>query len=146
MRKKASLLVSVSMTRCHSPFFPESNITTKKGKEGKANITWRSTLGWSSRAQKRYDLLGQNDYVQMVYESLRNGYVNGNGMSWTDAEAAARSALERNLGGELYNPYSNYTWNEIIDPATGYVKSDATLSWESRSICCHTVQGFRKKP
>ena len=105
-------------------------ITTKKGKEGKANITWRSTLGWSSRAQKRYDLLGQNDYVQMVYEGLRNNYVNNNGMSWADAEAAARSALGRNLGGELYNPYSNYTWGEIIDPATGYVKPDAQLAWD----------------
>ena len=31
-------------------------ITTKKGKEGKTNVTWRSTLGWSSRAQKHYDL------------------------------------------------------------------------------------------
>ena len=105
-------------------------ITTKKGKEGKASITWRSTLGWSSRAQKRYELLGQSDYVQMVYEGLRNGYVNDNGMSWSDAEAAARGALGRNLGGELYNPYSNYTWNDIIDPSTGNVRTDAQLAWD----------------
>ena len=105
-------------------------ITTKKGKEGKTNVTWRSTLGWSSRAQKHYDLVGQKDYVQLVYEGLRNGYVNNNGMSWSDAEAAARSALSRNLGGELYNPFKNYSWNEIIDPETGYVRSDAQSAWD----------------
>ena len=105
-------------------------ITTKKGKEGKTNVTWRSTLGWSSRAQKHYDLVGQKDYVQLVYEGLRNGYVNNNGMSWSDAEAAARSALSRNLGGELYNPFKNYSWNEIIDPETGYVCSDAQSAWD----------------
>lgn len=105
-------------------------ITTKKGKEGKTNVTWRSTLGWSSRAQKHYDLVGQKDYVQLVYEGLRNGYVNNNGMSWSDAEAAARSALSRNLGGELYNPFKNYSWNGIIDPETGYVRSDAQSAWD----------------
>ena len=105
-------------------------ITTKKGKEGKTNVTWRSTLGWSSRAQKHYDLVGQKDYVQLVYEGLRNGYVNNNGMSWSDAEAAARSALSRNLGGELYNPFKNYSWNEIIDPETVYVRSDAQSAWD----------------
>lgn len=105
-------------------------ITTKKGKEGKTNVTWRSTLGWSSRTQKHYDLVGQKDYVQLVYEGLRNGYVNNNGMSWSDAEAAARSALSRNLGGELYNPFKNYSWNEIIDPETGYVRSDAQSAWD----------------
>ena len=105
-------------------------ITTKKGKEGKTNVTWRSTLGWSSRAQKHYDLVGQKDYVQLVYEGLRNGYVNNNGMSWSDAETAARSALSRNLGGELYNPFKNYSWNEIIDPETGYVRSDAQSAWD----------------
>lgn len=105
-------------------------ITTKKGKEGKTNVTWRSTLGWSSRAQKHYDLVGQKDYVQLVYEGLRNGYVNNNGMSRSDAEAAARSALSRNLGGELYNPFKNYSWNEIIDPETGYVRSDAQSAWD----------------
>ena len=49
-------------------------ITTKKGKEGKTQVTWRSTVGWSSRALKEYNMVGQKDYVQLTYEGLRNGF------------------------------------------------------------------------
>ena len=33
------------------------------------------------------------------------------------------------LGGEQYNPFKNYTWGTIIDPATGRVQGDATSAW-----------------
>jgi len=105
-------------------------ITTKKGKEGKAQVTWRSTFGWSSRALKRYDLVDQKEYVQLVYEGLRNEAYFKNGYSWDDAEAYGRSQLTNNLGGELYNPFKNYTWDTIIDPATGQVRSDAQSAWD----------------
>ena len=62
-------------------------ITTKKGKEGKTQVNWRSTVGWSSRAIKEYDMVDQKEYTQLTYEALRNGYVFNNGYSWTDAEA-----------------------------------------------------------
>ena len=104
-------------------------ITTKQGKEGKTNVTWRSTAGWSSRAIPEYDMVSQKDFVQLTYEALRNGYVFTNGYSWADAEAAARNSLSTNLGGELYNPFKNYTWNQIIDPATGQVRTDAQSAW-----------------
>ena len=104
-------------------------ITTKKGKEGKAQVTWRSTAGWSNRALPKYELVDQKEYVQLTYEGLRNGYVYGNGMSWSDAEAAARAALGSTLGGEHYNPFKNYTWDTIIDPATGQVRADAQSAW-----------------
>lgn len=107
-------------------------ITTKRGKEGKVNVSWRSTLGWSSRALKKYDLLGQKDFVQLTYESLRNGLIFDSGYSWADAEAGAREALGVNLGGkggELYNPFKNYTWDQLIDPATGMVRADAQSAW-----------------
>ena len=32
-------------------------ITTKQGKEGKAQVTWRSTVGWASRAIQPYDMV-----------------------------------------------------------------------------------------
>ena len=104
-------------------------ITTKKGKEGKAQVTWRSTMGWSSRALPRYDLVGQKDYVQLVYEGIRNQAVFGNGMSWEDGEAYARGQLSVNLGGELYNPFKGYTWDQVIDPTTGMVRADAQSAW-----------------
>ena len=104
-------------------------ITTKKGKEGKANVKWRSTVGWSSRALKQYSNVSQKDFVQLVYEGLRNGYVFSDGMNWTEAESLARNSLGSRLGGELYNPFKNYTWDQIIDPTTGYVRADARSAW-----------------
>ena len=107
-------------------------ITTKSGKEGKANITWRSTVGWSSRALDEYDMVDGKDYVQLTYEAIRNSYIFGNGYAWGDAEAQARKDLSGNLGGELYNPFKNYTWDTIIDPATGQVKADAQAAWNEK--------------
>ena len=104
-------------------------ITTKKGKEGKASVTWRSTFGVSSRAQKRYDLVDQKEFVQLTYEGLRNSAFFDNGYSWADAEDYGRRQLTNSLGGELYNPFKNYTWDNIIDPATGQVQSDARSVW-----------------
>ncbi len=104
-------------------------ITTKQGKEGKTNVTWRSTVGWSSRAIDQYDMVDQKDFVQLTYEALRNNYIFQNGYSWADGEAAARAALSGTLGGELYNPFKNYTWDTIIDPATGMVQADAVSAW-----------------
>ena len=105
-------------------------ITTKKGKEGKPQVTWRSTAGWSTRAIPRYDLVNQKDFVQLTYEGLRNEAIFKNGMSWADGEAYARSQMSANLGGELYNPFKNYTWDQLIDPATGYVRADAQSAWD----------------
>lgn len=104
-------------------------ITTKKGKEGKANITLRSSIGWSSRALKRYKNVSQKDYVQLVYEALRNDEWD-NGASWDEAGAIARQSLGETLGGEYYNPFKNYTWDTIIDPATGQVRADAQSAWD----------------
>ncbi len=104
-------------------------ITTKKGVEGRSNIMWRSTFGWVSRATKRYDHVDQKEYVQLVYEALRNQAVD-NGSSWTDAEAIARASLSGQLGGEQYNPFKGYSWDQVIDPATGQVRADAKSAWD----------------
>ena len=107
-------------------------ITTKGGKEGKANITWRSTVGWSSRALDEYDMVDGKDYVQLTYEAIRNSYIFNSGYSWDAAAAQARADLGGNLGGELYNPFKNYTWDTIIDPATGMVRPDAQAAWNEK--------------
>ena len=104
-------------------------ITTKKGQEGKTNVTWRSNIGWSNRANKRYQNVSQSEYVQLVYEALRNKKWAA-GSSWEDAEAIARATLGKNLGGESYNPFKNYTWDQVIDPTTGQVRTDAQSAWD----------------
>ena len=88
-------------------------ITTKQGKEGKAQVTWRSTVGWASRAIQPYDMVDQKEFVQLTYEALRNGYVFNSGYSWEQAQQMARAGLSANLGGELYNPFKNYTWDNL---------------------------------
>ena len=105
-------------------------ITTKQGKEGKTNVTWRSTVGWASRAIDEYDMVDQKEFVQLTYEALRNNYIFKNGYSWANGEAAARAAMGSTLGGELYNPFKNYTWDTIINPETGMVQADAISAWD----------------
>lgn len=106
-------------------------ITTKQGKSGKANVNWRSTVGWSNRALKKYDNVSQKEFVQLFYEALRNDFQFNQGYSLADAEAAARASLgaKDNLSSEFYNPFKNYTWDNIIDPATGQVRADAQSVW-----------------
>ncbi len=105
-------------------------ITTKQGKSGKANVNWRSTVGWSNRALKKYDNVSQKEFVQLYYEALRNDFQFNQGLPLGDAEAAARASLSGEFGGEYYNPFKNYTWDNIIDPATGQVRADAQSAWD----------------
>ena len=105
-------------------------ITTKKGKEGKAQVTYRSNVGWSSRAGNDYNTVDMKEFTQLLYESLRNGYVYDDGMLWSESEAAARAAMSTKMGGERYNPFKGYTWGTIIDAATGQVQPDATPAWD----------------
>ena len=109
-------------------------ITTKKGVEGRTNVMWRSTMGWSSRATKRYAHVNQKEYVQLLYEAARNRALD-NGENWKDAEEYGRTTIadpssDFYLGGEYYNPFKNYTWETIIDPATGQVRADAQSAWD----------------
>lgn len=104
-------------------------ITTKKGKEGKVNVAWRSNVGWSNRATKRYDNVSQTEFVQLAYEALRNEEWAG-GASWSEAESIARQSLGDVMGGELYNPFKNYTWDNVIDPSTGQVRTDLQSAWD----------------
>ena len=108
-------------------------ITTKKGKEGRPQISLHNTVGWSWRGVPKYETVDQKDFVQLTYEALRNGYQFKNGLSSADASAAAIANLGTTLGGlnnpEQYNPFKNYTWRTIIDPATGQVRADAQSAW-----------------
>jgi len=104
-------------------------ITTKRGKSGKTDVNFKATYGWSSRALKPYDTVDQKDYVQLAYEATRNGYIFKNNYTWDAAKTQAIADLENNMGGEIYNPFKNYTWKTIIDPATEKVRPDAVSAW-----------------
>ena len=103
-------------------------ITTKKGKEGRVDVNLKAQVGWQSRAIPRYDLVNQNEFVELTYESLYNTAID-QGYSVSNAHNYAASSMGSTLGGQLYNPYKNYTWDTLIDPATGLVRSDAVSAW-----------------
>ena len=109
-------------------------ITTRKGAEDHTNISYKGSFGVASRALPPYELLGTNEFIQMVYEALRNGAQYGTGMDFESASAYAAANLGTQIGGlknpEYYNPYKNYTWDTLIDQNTGLVKSDAVASWD----------------
>ena len=83
-------------------------ITTKKGKEGRVDVNLKAQVGWQSRAIPRYDLVNQDEYVELVYESLYNTAID-QGYSHDNAINYAASSMGNTLGGQLYNPYKNYT-------------------------------------
>ena len=103
-------------------------ITTKKGKAEKVSINYSGTVGWSNPALKYYDRVDQKDFVQLTYESLRNNYVASGSYSWEQSEQLARESLSGTLGGEINNPFKNYTWETLIGP-DGFVQKDAVSAW-----------------
>lgn len=104
-------------------------ITTKRGQEGRAVVNLRAQVGLQSRSLKRYDMVSQNEFVELTWEALKNSYQINGGYSEASAKALASSNLSGSLGGEFYNPYKNYTWDNIIDPETGKMHSDAVSAW-----------------
>ena len=104
-------------------------ITTKRAKGEKINVSYSFNAGWQDRAIKPYQMVGQEDFVTMTYEALRNSYVFDNGYSWEEGSQLAMQGLSSALGGEQYNPFKNYTWETVIDPATGAVRADAVSAY-----------------
>lgn len=104
-------------------------ITTKRGSSDRTSVTYRGTVGVSSRSIAEYDLVSQDEFVELTWEALKNGYQYRSGMSEAQAKALASANMSKNLGGEIYNPYKNYTWETLIDPETGKLKTDAKSAW-----------------
>ena len=107
-------------------------ITTKKGNAGRAVVSFKAQVGLQSRSIKDYDVVDQGEFVELTWEALKNkNYLSG-GMSMENAKLQASADMAAQLGGEIYNPYKNYTWATVIDPETGKLKDDAVSSWNER--------------
>lgn len=103
-------------------------ITTKRGSEGKSNVNFKATYGLQSRSVTDYDVVNQEEFVELTWEGLKNGYVLG-GYSEEAARQLASENLGASVGGEMYNPFKNYTWDTVINPATGKIMPDAVSAW-----------------
>ncbi len=74
-------------------------VTTKKGSEGDAVITFDARWGSNSRQIKGYDVIDNPyQYTEMAYQALRNGYLWGQGYDAERAHIAANSALSTAFG------------------------------------------------
>ena len=104
-------------------------ITTKRGSEGRSIVNFKATVGLQSRSLKMYDMVDQDEFVELTWEALKNNYYIKGGYSLETAKDLASQNMSASLGGEFYNPYTNYTWDQIIDPETGLVRSDAISAW-----------------
>ncbi len=104
-------------------------INTKRGKTGGVDVNFKATLGVSSRALPRYDTVSQGEFVELNWQSLYNSAYFNSGMTDANARQYASAQLTNRLGGEQYNPFKNYTWDQLIDPATGKIQSDAKAAW-----------------
>ena len=104
-------------------------ITTKRGSEGRANVNFKATVGLQSRSIQDYQMVNQKEFVELTWEALKNDAIINGEFSDADARAYASGNLGAFLGGQFYNPYKNYTWDTVIDPATGKLVSGATPAW-----------------
>lgn len=76
-------------------------VTTKKGRSGKAKLEAKYNMGLTSRQSTDYERLNDRDYMELYWETYRNGFI-VNGVSEAEANSRAGSALLAGLG---YNPY-----------------------------------------
>lgn len=108
-------------------------ITTKRGNSGKVKVNLKANWGVASRAIPRYETMDEAGYIETVYQSYKNNLVINNGMSPQTASVVALQNMKTGPtaifgANEQYNPF-NYSITDLIDPATGKVRSDAVLKY-----------------
>ncbi|SDI56563.1 SusC/RagA family TonB-linked outer membrane protein [Chryseobacterium jejuense] len=81
-------------------------ITTKSGKKGEARVNLNISQGFSGRAVKDYEQVNTDQYFQLYWEAMRNGYQSGS----ISAQQAAQMATDNIISNLGVNPYgANYT-------------------------------------
>lgn len=83
-------------------------ITTKSGKKGEAKVNFNISQGFSNRAVKDYEQVNTDQYFQLYWEAMRNGYQSKQ-ISAQQAGQMASDNLIYGPGGLSINPYgANY--------------------------------------
>ncbi len=105
-------------------------ITTKKGKKGRNNISFRMLQGSSTRGLAEYDRLDAYQYYPIMWEAYRNSLVypaSGTGISLDSANKVASGLTNRtSIQGLLsYNPFN--VANNAIVGVDGKLNGSASL-------------------
>jgi TonB-linked SusC/RagA family outer membrane protein len=101
-------------------------VTTKKGAKGRSSTGATITHGFGSRGIPEYDRVNQQQYYELFWEAIRNGFVDG-GDSYATAgtKASAQLTDQNHL---VYNAYS-VAGGLLVDPITGKLNPNAKLLW-----------------
>lgn len=112
-------------------------ITTKRGKAGAEamKVDLKASWAYSNRAIKPYETLNEKEWLEYYFWAFRTEMIENNGVTPEFAGVAAIKAMaDANDGivgkNEQYNPF-NYKLKELIDPATGKVRDDASLRYHT---------------
>lgn len=101
-------------------------ITTKRGKEGEAKVTFDARWGANSRQVKNYDVIkSPAQYYELEYQALYNGYAP------TYGAATAHSMANAELGsvfGEGYNIWTLAPGQSLVG-TNGKLNPNATLGF-----------------
>ena len=105
-------------------------ITTKKGKAGRININFRHQTDLSSRVKAKRDVLNQDQYLQLLYES----YKNADATRWTDdaIKADLQSKFPTKADGSFYQ--SPNWFNELYSDHALTLSNDLSLSGGTEKV------------
>lgn len=107
-------------------------VTTKRGSEGAASVSFKGNWGISSRAIPRYETLDAYQWTEDLYYMVKNGYL-ADGYSFAAAGPLAVADISggvNNVFGvkEEYNPFS-VAASQLFNHETGRINDGVTLKW-----------------
>ncbi|SNY91433.1 SusC/RagA family TonB-linked outer membrane protein [Flagellimonas pacifica] len=120
-------------------------ITTKKGATDKLSVTIDTKVGFNARAVPEYDIITEpGQYYEAVFDRVRVGLING---GETPSNAAATAAANIVTNPSFPIGYNNYdvSEGEIIDPASGTIKSNANLLYQDSWLDESYRTGIRRE-
>lgn len=105
-------------------------ITTKKGNKQAPKINVNMRWGANSRAVQEYEkITDPGQYYELAYSGLYNNYFYEQGMSATDANVAANSAMIKYLGYQVYTVPDG----EQLIGMDGKLNPNATLGYAQKT-------------
>jgi TonB-linked SusC/RagA family outer membrane protein len=111
-------------------------ITTKKGKVGRNNVTFKFNSSINSRAIPDYNRVGAADYYPLMWEAYRNSLVYRTGGSTVAAASNIASGLVAGQNGIVdllgYNAF-NVPKNALMNP-DGTLNSSAKLLYKEEDL------------
>ena len=118
-------------------------ITTKKGKQGKLNMTADIKLGTYSRGIPEYDLMGANQWMEAQWLNMKNNRISAGDDAATAAAYASKNLISDRLYLNIYNAADDALFTSDGKLTTTSIKGTYAedLDWYDQAI----HNGFREE-